>query len=427
MTLRHDISEGGLHVTELGDTKAASWFRRGRVKAVVPLLALSMVIAACGSSGTSATSATSAPKGPYVIGLTTNIGPANAAFFNPVNGALTAYVKYVNSQGGVNGRQLKLITLNDNGDPSQAVTNFGQLQADGAVIILCNTQNTAVTPLISKAQAAHIPMVWTTLNDGTPTPYVYGYAPDTPDSTVAQLNFAVAHLLNGAPPKVAFVGAGDPVIGAEVQTALTKRIAAIPGGKFVASEVLPLTSTSFTVGAEKIKAAGANVIISAEAPGADKVLYTGLQAAGLSNVPVVGYSFSYSIANLKSVNDPNFYVYYYALDPTTSNAALAPMLAQAKTAGTSTAIGAQYTEFYALSVAIVSALKHCGANCTGATLNTELTSSATHSTTGGITTPVGFTDGNHSFAQEVQFVHLGSAADIADAGGLVTVGNSFRQ
>ena len=41
------------------------------------------------------------------------------------------------------------------------------------------------------------------------------------------------------------------------------------------------------------------------------------------------------------------------------------MLAQAKAAGTSTAIGALYTEFYALSVAIVSALKHCGANAPG--------------------------------------------------------------
>lgn len=414
-------------MAELGDRKAARWFSCGRVKVAIPLLTLSMVVAACGSSSPSTSSGSTSSGKPFVIGLTTNIGPANAAFFGPVNSALTAYVKYVNGHGGVAGRKLSVVTLNDNGDPSQAVTNFGQLQADNAVIIIGNTQNTAVTPLIPKAQAAHIPMVWATLNDGAPTPYIYGYAPDTPDSTVAQLNFAVANLLHGAAPKVAFVGAGDPVIGAEVQTALTNRIAQIPGGKFVANEVLPLNATSFTVGAEKIKAAGANVIISAEGAGADKVLYTGLQAAGVANVPVVGYSFSYAIANLKSVNDPNFYVYYFALDPAASNPALAPMLAQAKAAGTSTAIGALYTEFYALSVAIVSALKHCGANCTGAGLNTALTSSATHSDTGGITTPVGFTTGNHSFAQQVQFVHVNSAGEIIDAGPLSTVGNSFRQ
>lgn len=399
--------------------------RRRAPKIAVRLLACGVataLLAACASSNSSGNSA----KGPYVIGLTSDLAGPYAGFFGPINGALTAYVKYVNTHGGVNGRQLKVISLNDSGDAATAAVNYAQLKADGAVVIFANTPNTAINPLIPKAQADHIPMIWTNTNDGSPTPYIYGYAPDTPDSVLTELQFAINNLLHGAAPKVGIVGEGDPQVTAAMNQAMTGAVAKIPGAKLVDTEILPAASTSFTVGAEKLKAAGANVVIDSEGPGLDKIVSDALKAVGL-NVPIVSYTFSYSIANLKSVNNPNFYVYYTALDPTLPDTpALQPMLSQAKAAGVSTSIGALYTEFYAVSVGLVNAIKQCGPSCTGAQLNAAMTSTATHSDTGGLTTDVGWTPTRHSFAATGQFVHLDSSGNVVNVGTPVVISSSFR-
>lgn len=64
-----------------------------------------------------------------------------------------AYLRYVNENGGVNGRKIQLLTLDDAEDPSRTVANTKKMTGDGSVLALMSYYGTstaeAVLPLLS--------------------------------------------------------------------------------------------------------------------------------------------------------------------------------------------------------------------------------------------------------------------------------------
>ncbi len=93
------------------------------------------------------TSASAAPAAPGVtdteitIGIT---GPLSgpAAAWGSIALASEAYAKYVNEQGGVNGRKLKVILKDDGYNPGRAVANFNEMKDQ--VFAVLGTVGTAV-------------------------------------------------------------------------------------------------------------------------------------------------------------------------------------------------------------------------------------------------------------------------------------------
>jgi branched-chain amino acid transport system substrate-binding protein len=392
---------------------------------------IALALAGCGSSGSSSGSSagsSSTTSKPIVIGETSDLAGPTASYFGGMEEGLTTYVDYLNAHGGIKGQKIKLISLNDSGDPASASVNYQQLKADGAVMIIANTYNTASTPLFALSARDQIPILVPTLNGGGPTPYVFGYAPDTPDSMVTQLDFAVQYVLKTSANDVraAFVSVGDPEITPLVQAALGQALGQ-GGGKLVDSEALTPTETSFTVQAQKIAAAKANVIITAESAGSDPIMVKALRAAGVT-APIVGYSFDYADSLLKTLADPGVYNYYYAPDPSTPGIpALQVMNQRAAAAHLSTAVGPTFTEFYVFGEVLAAALGHCAPNCTGATLNTALENNTLGTNTDGLSTTVGFSTTDHSMAAKVQFVHItGPGGQIVTVGPPVTVANNAK-
>ena len=92
--------------------------------------ALALALAAgCSSSGTSAGSASSSSsaKPPIVIGTSLSLTGDFSADGQAFQKGYKLWVSDVNSHGGILGRQVKLIMLNDSSSPTQVVTNYQKL------------------------------------------------------------------------------------------------------------------------------------------------------------------------------------------------------------------------------------------------------------------------------------------------------------
>jgi branched-chain amino acid transport system substrate-binding protein len=127
-------------------------------------VAVSLVLAACGSSGSAGSTGNQGTSGGPTINIGV-IGPMTgpaAEIGNLMTGACQAAAFDVNKVGGVMGRQVSCDLIDDTGDPADAVPNVTKAMAttgnlDMAVGLESNTAATTI-PLVN---GAHIPMVST--------------------------------------------------------------------------------------------------------------------------------------------------------------------------------------------------------------------------------------------------------------------------
>ena len=86
--------------------------------------------AAGGNSGGSQTGET------IKIGLLANTSGDNAMYGNAVKNGALLYIDQVNAAGGVNGKQIDVISLDEKGDPTEAVTAFNRLVEQGITAVI---------------------------------------------------------------------------------------------------------------------------------------------------------------------------------------------------------------------------------------------------------------------------------------------------
>jgi branched-chain amino acid transport system substrate-binding protein len=106
-----------------------------------------------------ATSPALAQRDAYVIGVSAAMtGPASATYA-PVIEAMKAYLDHVNSQGGINGRPVRVIVQDDGAEPSKAAANAKKLLSQDKVLMLMNTSlSSTYAPMVAEAQRAKVPM-----------------------------------------------------------------------------------------------------------------------------------------------------------------------------------------------------------------------------------------------------------------------------
>jgi ABC-type branched-subunit amino acid transport system substrate-binding protein len=102
-------------------------------------------------------------KDTILIGRSAGMTGTIAARMKPATEAITAYFEQVNAAGGVNGRQLKLINLDDGNDAKRAAENARKLVTQDKVFTLFSQSGTpqtqAVLPLLEELQ---VPLVGST-------------------------------------------------------------------------------------------------------------------------------------------------------------------------------------------------------------------------------------------------------------------------
>ena len=107
--------------------------------------AAALALTACGGSSSStaaSTAASTAGSTAAASGDTIKVGvmgpmtgDVSVYGLAVINGA-TLYLKQVNADGGVNGKQLEIITMDEQGDATQAVTSFTKMCDQGITALV---------------------------------------------------------------------------------------------------------------------------------------------------------------------------------------------------------------------------------------------------------------------------------------------------
>ena len=118
------------------------------------------VLTACGGSSSTAASTSTAASGDTIkVGV---LGPltGDVSVYGQavVNGA-TLYLKQVNEKGGVNGKQLEIITMDEQGDATQAVTCFTKMCDQGITALVGDVTTTPTLAVVAESQDYNMPMV----------------------------------------------------------------------------------------------------------------------------------------------------------------------------------------------------------------------------------------------------------------------------
>jgi branched-chain amino acid transport system substrate-binding protein len=97
----------------------------------------------------------------YLVGFTGALtGPSASTNGPPIEG-LRIYVDRLNAAGGVNGRKIQLITLDDQGEPSKAATNAKRLLTqDNVGLLMISSLSSTYAPVVAESKRANVPLMF---------------------------------------------------------------------------------------------------------------------------------------------------------------------------------------------------------------------------------------------------------------------------
>ena len=95
----------------------------------------------------------------YVLGVSAAMTGPVAANYAPVVDAMRAYLEHVNGRGGINGRPVRMIVLDDQAQPSRAAANAKQLLAQDRALVLINVSlSSTYAPMVAEVKRANVPL-----------------------------------------------------------------------------------------------------------------------------------------------------------------------------------------------------------------------------------------------------------------------------
>jgi branched-chain amino acid transport system substrate-binding protein len=277
--------------------------RRGGSRLLAPVVAAVVGLSACSSGGS-----TGATSGPIVIGGTSDLSAQFSTNGRGLQAGLQIAVDSINKSGGIDGRQLKLVFLDDAAQVSRGVANATQLiTQEGAVVIAGHLLSNICKATQPVTAAKDVPMVCNsgdpTQFDDPPDPNVYQPIVLQPRETPAM--FAVADKVVTAPqPRAAFIGLASAAIQALQNN--QKQEATRRGWPIVRDEIVPLTATDLNAQVSAISAAKPDVVFANLADATSILLIRGLRAAGVT-APIIGSDSSTTVA-AETTKDEHYYV-----------------------------------------------------------------------------------------------------------------------
>jgi branched-chain amino acid transport system substrate-binding protein len=359
--------------------------------------AAALLVAACGSSGGSASSSaggsSSSSRAPYVWGINAELSGPVSVYGDQIASGVQAYVDQVNAAGGINGRRIQLVKLDNAASESQAATNETQLAtADKAIAVFGSVLDAECTGSAPVAERYQVPTACLTI--GIHSPYIYGLGADNSGGGPAVIA-AVKKVAGGRPLRFALMYNNLPA-----DNDLAKSVAALApraGEKLLTSQKLELTQTDFSVPVASVVAARPDVVVvSATGPAFVSIL-KGLQASGVA-VPVVYLDGVVNTPSLVGITASSVYPMgeYPYVDPASTDAHASAFLAALRSVGVNpTAVNLNGTPAtaYITASAFGAALRACGPSCTGSGLAAEL--NKTTISLGALDPAFGYTASNH--------------------------------
>ena len=210
-------------------------------------------------------SSIAAAQDAYVIGVSAAMtGPA-AATYAPVVESMKAYLEHVNAKGGIRGKPVKLVVLDDSAQPSRAAANAKRLLTEDKVVLLMNSSlSSTYAPMVAEAKRANVPLYFA----GSVCPKET-YPPADPlqfCSTAFGANLDSQAALDFVkrtakePVRIGFAAMAIPISRGEIDYAegLSKTLGMTP----VEKQITPPPTPDYTPFATKLKDANPNWVYS---------------------------------------------------------------------------------------------------------------------------------------------------------------------
>jgi ABC-type branched-subunit amino acid transport system substrate-binding protein len=201
----------------------------------------------------------------YVVGVSAAMTGPGAGIYAPVVEAMKAYLDHVNSRGGVNGRQIRLVVQDDGAEPSKAAANAKRLLSQDKVVMLINTSlSSTYAPMVAEAKRAEVPLYF----GGSVCPKET-YPPADPllfcssafgANLDSQGSLAFIKAQAKDPVRIGFAAMAIPIARAEIDYAegLSKSMGMTP----VEKQISPPPTPDYTPFATKLKDANPNWVFS---------------------------------------------------------------------------------------------------------------------------------------------------------------------
>ena len=201
----------------------------------------------------------------YVIGVSGAMTGPVAAGYAPIVEAMQAYIDHVNSKGGINGKQVRIVVQDDQAQPSRAATNAKKLVDQDRVILMINTSlSSTYAPMVSESKRAGVPLLFA----GSVCP-PETYPPADPlqfCSTAFSANLDSEAALNyiksaaKGPVRIGFAGMAIPLVRTGIDHA--EKFAARLGMTAIGTQYTPPPAPDYTPFATKLKEGNPNWVFS---------------------------------------------------------------------------------------------------------------------------------------------------------------------
>lgn len=246
----------------------------------------------------------------YVIGVSGAMTGPVAGGYAPVVETIKAYLDHVNGSGGINGKPVRMIVLDDSAQPSKAAANAKRLIAQDNVILLLNTSlSSTYAPMVAESKRAGVPLYFA----GSVCPKDT-YPPADPlqfCSTAFGANFdsqaALAFVKARSPGsvRIGFEAMAIPVSRGEIDYAeeLSKTMGMTPVGK----QITPPPTPDYTPFATKLKDGNPDWVYSWAPWVAQVRTFEALRRLGWDG-RYISWAHLNAEEELARIKDPEFYV-----------------------------------------------------------------------------------------------------------------------
>jgi branched-chain amino acid transport system substrate-binding protein len=242
-----------------------------------------VLLAACG--GGEPSTASGDANAPYRVGLLLGLTGGAAALGVPEQKAAHAYVERVNANGGINGRQLELVTVDSRSDESTAVSSMRKLATQDHVIAVVGPSTSGESVAVRQvADSLKLPTLTlgsaAAITKGSTYAFKCFYSPDiSVRAILAAAKDSGAKTVATIAPLNAY---GDEGFGA------VKDLASEYGLQYLGAERYNADATDLTPQLTKLKGRAPDVVVSYTVLPQSAIILKNAQAIGLKSLIIQG-------------------------------------------------------------------------------------------------------------------------------------------
>jgi branched-chain amino acid transport system substrate-binding protein len=331
------------------------------------------------------------------IGTVNSLTGPFAVIGRPLVAGANAYLKMVNDQGGVNGKQLRLVALDDQINPDIGVAQARKLIAQGVAIMLAPISSGVSGALLPVLAESKVPMIaYTGVEALEQDPNYFAVGLTTTQTLFVAANY-IKSVAKGT-PKIAFLTYESPASNT-ARDAVAKQVQKW-GWQVVEMQTYRGGATDYTTQALKTVAAQPDYIIATMIDGQAPQLFSSLQRAG-NKATIVNFHAGAAENVFAAIASPLFLAMRDVPDPHEPEPGLKVIRDAAQKYGlTGDMTSAVFTKGWISAELAVDALKSCGNACTSDKIKAHL-QGLTSFDTGGVSAKLSFSATKH--------VGLGSA------------------